>query len=76
MAEKKDAVHDFSRAEKKRKKGCCPRFFLGQKKRKKDAVPDDPNSAPHRSPWVDVTTASVALQDAAAPSNSHDDVEV
>ena len=51
-------------------------IFLGQKKRKKDAVPDDPNSAAHRSPWVDVTTASVALQDAAAPSNSHDDVEV
>ena len=51
-------------------------FFLGQKKsEKKDGVPDDPNSAAHRSPWVDVTTASVALQDAAAPSNSHDDVE-
>ena len=50
-------------------------FFLGQKKRKKDAVPDDPNSAAHRSPWVDVTTASVALQDAAAPSNSHDEEE-
>ena len=50
-------------------------IFLGQKKRKKDAVPDDPNSAAHRSPWVDVTTASVALQDAAAPSNSHDEEE-